>query len=127
MNNFNNRVAIAVTNVTGNMWFFWAALMFCLLLTILYPPSMNTLLLNISNDLQLLLLAANAVVGGKQILMLQRLLNEIKVDEETEIKEEEETQIELTKLIAIEEAEMKQLANEADIKESLDNIEEKLS
>ena len=41
---------------------------------------MSELLLNVENDLQLLLLAANAVVGGKQLAALMMLIKHIKKD-----------------------------------------------
>lgn len=71
---FNEKVAAYVTTVTGNMWFFWAALGFIIFLRVTNPPTMDVLLLNVENDLQLLLLAANAVVGAKQLSMLVKLL-----------------------------------------------------
>ena len=77
---FNDKVAILVTNITGNMWFFWSALVFILALRISNPPKMSELLLNVENDLQLLLLAANAVVGGKQLSALMTLIKHIKKD-----------------------------------------------
>jgi hypothetical protein len=76
----NDKIATFVTTVTGNMWFFWAALLFILGLRITNPPKMADLLLNIENDLQLLLLAASAVVGGKQLSALMTLLKHIKKD-----------------------------------------------
>jgi len=76
----NDKVANFVTTITGNMWFFWAALLFILVLRISNPPKMSDLLLNIENDLQLLLLAANAVVGGKQLTALMGLIKHIKQD-----------------------------------------------
>jgi len=63
------------------MWFFWAALAFILILRLLHPPSINELLLDIENDLQLLLLAANAVVGAKQLNMLMQILKNIEQEE----------------------------------------------
>jgi hypothetical protein len=78
---FNERVAQAVSQATGNMWFFWGALLFILLLRITHPPKMRELLLNVENDLQLLLLAANAVVGAKQLSVLLRLLKHIEAEE----------------------------------------------
>jgi len=77
---FNDRVATMVTNVTGNMWFFWASLLFILLLRVTNPPNISDLLLNVENDLQLLLLAANAVVGGKQLAAITSLIKHIKKD-----------------------------------------------
>lgn len=77
---FNDKVAILVTTITGNMWFFWAALLFILVLRVSNPPKMSELLLNVENDLQLLLLAANAVVGGKQLAALMTLIKHIKKD-----------------------------------------------
>ena len=78
----NDKIAEFVTTVTGNMWFFWTSLAFILVLRISNPPSMNDLLLNLENDLQLLLLAANAVVGGKQLSALLTLLKHINKDVE---------------------------------------------
>ena len=80
---FNDQVAILVTNITGNMWFFWTALTFILCLRLTNPPTVSDLLLNIENDLQLLLLAANAVVAGKQLRTLTTLLKHIKKDVDT--------------------------------------------
>lgn len=77
---FNDQVANVVTMTTGNMFFFWASLLFILVLRIAVPPTADTFLLNLENDLQLLLLAANAVVGGKQLLMLTKMLNHIDRD-----------------------------------------------
>jgi len=77
---FNDTVAELVTKATGNMMFFWAALAFILVLRISNPPSMSDLLLNVENDLQLLLLACNAVVGGKQLAALLKLLKHIDKD-----------------------------------------------
>lgn len=80
----NNSVAQFVTKITGNMYFFWASLLFILILRVSNPPDLNSLLLNLENDLQLLLLAANAVVGGKQLLGVTKLLKHIdkEMDEE---------------------------------------------
>jgi len=78
----NDKIAEFVTMVTGNMWFFWTSLAFILILRISDPPSMKDLLLNIENDLQLLLLAANAVVGGKQLSALMALVKHINKDVE---------------------------------------------
>jgi hypothetical protein len=64
VNKFNERLALVISNATGNMWFFWAAFMFCLILRVMYPPKMSEFLLDIENDFQLLLLAVNAVVGA---------------------------------------------------------------
>lgn len=77
---YNDKIATFVTTITGNMWFFWAALSFILCLRVSNPPKMSDLLLNVENDLQLLLLAANAVVGGKQLTALMSLLKHIKKD-----------------------------------------------
>jgi hypothetical protein len=77
---FNDQVAILVTNVTGNMWFFWTSLLFILCLRIASPPNLSNFLLNVENDLQLLLLAANAVVSGKQLSALMHILKHIKKD-----------------------------------------------
>lgn len=77
---FNDQVANVVTMTTGNMFFFWASLLFILVLRVAVPPTADTFLLNLENDLQLLLLAANAVVGGKQLLMLTKMLNHIDRD-----------------------------------------------
>lgn len=81
-NNLNDKIAQTVSTATGNMWFFWASLVFILVLRILHPPSAGELLLNIENDLQLLLLAANAVVGAKQINILIKMLRHIEEEEE---------------------------------------------
>ncbi len=83
----NDRIAETVTKITGNMWFFWASLAFILILRISHPPTTNELLLNIENDLQLLLLAANAVVSGKQTAVLIKILKQIKQEEDTTVKE----------------------------------------
>ena len=83
----NDRIATLVTTLTGNMWFFWAALLFILILRISNPPQMSDLLLNVENDLQLLLLAANAVVGGKQLNALLTVMKHIKKDVEEIDKE----------------------------------------
>ncbi|HEY3396950.1 MAG TPA: hypothetical protein VGM19_04750 [Armatimonadota bacterium] len=64
LNDFNTKLAVIIANATGNMFFFWAALLFCVILRALYPPKLPELLLNLENDLQLLLLAVNAVVGA---------------------------------------------------------------
>lgn len=61
----NQRIAVILTAATGSMSFFWIALIFILILRILYPPPLSSLLLDIENDLQLLLLATNAVVSAK--------------------------------------------------------------
>ena len=86
INRFNDRVAGFVNDATGNMWFFWFSLCFIIFLRVTHPPTMDTLLLNIENDLQLLLLAANAVVGAKQLDLLMKVLKRIDKREE-EIKE----------------------------------------
>jgi len=83
---FNDQVAILVTNVTGNMWFFWASLIFIICLRVASPPNLSNFLLNVENDLQLLLLAANAVVSGKQLATLRALLKHIKKDIEETIE-----------------------------------------
>lgn len=82
VNNLNDKIAETVSTATGNMWFFWASLIFILALRILHPPTMSELLLNIENDLQLLLLAANAVVGAKQVNILMKMLRHIEEEEE---------------------------------------------
>lgn len=74
---FNQRVATIVTNGTGNMWFFWFSLTFILVLRISQPPTTSQFLLDIENDLQLLLLAANAVVSNRQNKILKRILGHI--------------------------------------------------
>lgn len=71
---FNEKVAQIVNDATGNMWFFWAALIFIVVLRILQPPRLSEFLLDTENDLQLLVLAANAVVLGKQYRATMRLL-----------------------------------------------------
>ena len=83
----NEKIATAIANATGNMWFFWVALAFVLALRISHPPKMSDLLLNLENDLQLLLLAVNAVVGGKQLTMLMSILCRLETDERN-IKDE---------------------------------------
>lgn len=87
INRFNGQIAQIVSAATGNMWFFWSSLVFIIILRMLHPPTMSELLLNIENDLQLLLLAANAVVGAKQIGLLMRMLRHI--EEEGELIEKE--------------------------------------
>lgn len=84
LQHINNSVAQFVTQITGNMYFFWASLAFILILRVSNPPDVSSLLLNLENDLQLLLLAANAVVGGKQLLGISKLLKHIdkEIDEE---------------------------------------------
>ena len=76
-NNFNQKVATIVTNATGNMWFFWLSLAFIVVLRISTPPTTSQFLLDIENDLQLLLLAANAVVANKQTKALRKSLNHL--------------------------------------------------
>ena len=83
----NDKIAKFVTDVTGNMWFFWCSLLFILILRVSNPPKLADLLLNIENDLQLLLLAANAVVSGKQLAALMTLLKHI--DKDIQIIEKE--------------------------------------
>lgn len=83
---FNDRVARFVNDITGNMGFFWLSLVFIIIIRVTHPPTMDTLLLNLENDLQLLLLAANAVVGAKQLNLLMRVLKRIDQKEE-QIKE----------------------------------------
>lgn len=78
----NEKIAEIVSAATGNMWFFWASLIFIIILRVTHPPAMSELLLNIENDLQLLLLATNAVVGAKQINLLVRMLKHIEEEEE---------------------------------------------
>ena len=90
---FNDKVADWWVNATGNMKFFWLALGFILALRIGYMPNIRELLLDIENDLQLLLLAAAAVVSKRQ-----QDHNQKQVDHNTEL---------LEKIEAIEE----QLAN----------------
>jgi len=82
INIINEKIAEAVNDFTGNMWFFWGSLIFILILRLTHPPTVNELLLNIENDLQLLLLAANAVVGAKQINLLVKMLKHIEEEEE---------------------------------------------
>jgi len=74
---FNEKVAQIVNDATGNMWFFWAALIFIVVLRVLEPPRLSEFLLDIENDLQLLVLAANAVVLGKQYRATMRLLEHV--------------------------------------------------
>ena len=88
---FNNLTAQFVSNVTGNMWFFWASLIFILVLRITHPPTIAELLLDIENDLQLLLLAANAVVGAKQVGLLTRLVRHTERMEQIVIQVKEPT------------------------------------
>ena len=113
---FNERIAVIIANATGSMLFFWAALAFCIALRALYPPKMSDLLLNLENDLQLLLLAVNAVVGANlyanqmrqlanqgQVLanqdaMLAQIENLLNAVEEREERIAEETEQELKAL-----------------------------
>ena len=74
---FNQKVATLVSNATGNMWFFWFSLAFILVLRVTRPPTASQFLLDIENDLQLLLLAANAVVANKQTQALKKILAHI--------------------------------------------------
>lgn len=74
---FNQKVATIVTNGTGNMWFFWCSLAFILILRITQPPTASQFLLDIENDLQLLLLATNAVVANRQTKALKKILHHI--------------------------------------------------
>ena len=76
-NSFNQRVATIVTNATGNMWFFWLSLAFIIVLRITRPPTASQFLLDIENDLQLLLLATNAVVANKQTNALKKILTHL--------------------------------------------------
>ena len=89
VNKFNDRVAATVTAATGNMWFFWLALAFIIILRVSQPPTTSQLLLDIENDLQLLLLAANAVISAKQSNALKRILHHIGAEAETIEKIEE--------------------------------------
>jgi hypothetical protein len=84
---FNERIAEIINDIVGNMWFFWTSLAFVLILRLSHPPKINELLLDIENDLQLLLLAVNAVVGAKQINMLVRIIKHVE-KEEKRIEEE---------------------------------------
>ena len=95
MTKINEKVAQLVSNATGNMWFFWGSLLFILVLRFSHPPKVSDLLLNIENDLQLLLLAANAVVGAKQISLLIRLLTHIEREEKRIEQQEEKIAAEL--------------------------------
>lgn len=87
MKNFNQKIAEFVTNVTGNMWFFWAALFFVLYLRITMPPTATDFLLDVENDLQLLLLATAAVVSGKQQKHNDEMLMKIEDLEQTIAKQ----------------------------------------
>jgi hypothetical protein len=75
---FNDRVAELVTAGTSNMYFFWVALLFVIVLRILYPFKPQDALLNVENDLQLLLLATSAVVQGKQSRTMEKMLEHIR-------------------------------------------------
>lgn len=79
---FNDYIAQIVVAVTGNMFFFWFSFTFILTLRLIKPPSLSELLLDIENDLQLLLLAASAVVGAKQTTLLIKVLQGIKQEED---------------------------------------------
>lgn len=79
LDRFNMRVAEFVTRLTSNIWFFWAALAFIVLLRVTYPPKPQELLLNVENDLQLLLLSTTAVVQGVQDARQKRLLHDMHV------------------------------------------------
>ncbi|HEV2412824.1 MAG TPA: hypothetical protein VGS28_03390 [Candidatus Saccharimonadales bacterium] len=74
---FNQKIASIVTNATGNMWFFWLSLAFILVLRVTQPPTASQFLLDVENDLQLLLLAANAVVSNRQTAALRKILGHI--------------------------------------------------
>jgi hypothetical protein len=89
---FNEKVASWVSSFTGNMKFFWASLAFILVLRVSHPPSKGEFLLNLENDFQFLLLAANAVVNAKQLRLLLEVLGEIK--RKTENLEEKTREIE---------------------------------
>ncbi|AFK87694.1 hypothetical protein Tsac_2841 [Thermoanaerobacterium phage THSA-485A] len=84
---FNDKIAQIINDATGNMYFFWASLLFVLVLRLSHPPSINELLLDIENDLQLLLLAVNAVMGAKQMAALTRIIKHIEKEEEKIEKE----------------------------------------
>jgi hypothetical protein len=79
---FNEKVAQVVNDATGNMWFFWASLGFILFLRLSHPPAAREFLLDVENDLQLLLLAANAVVAQKQLGLVVQILDQIKSKED---------------------------------------------
>lgn len=82
-------VANWVTRVTGSMFFFALALLFIVVMRVLEPPPVSQLLLDIENDLQLLLLAANAVVSGTLFAMILSLLKHISQMETNQIDEME--------------------------------------
>lgn len=82
-------VAKWVTRVTGSMFFFALALAFILVMRLLEPPPMSQLLLDVENDMQLLLLAANAVVSGGLFAMILTLLHHISQMEKNQVDEME--------------------------------------
>ena len=93
---FNQKVATIVSNATGNMWFFWLSLAFIVVLRVTTPPTASQLLLDIENDLQLLLLAANAVVANKQTKALKKILTHLdnQADRIESIDKDEESLLE---------------------------------
>jgi hypothetical protein len=75
-NKFNDVSAELITAIICNMWFFWFSLIVILVIRLSHTylaPQLN----DIESDIQLLLLAANAVVGGKQLTVLIRLLKHL--------------------------------------------------
>lgn len=95
--NFNEKVAEIINNATGNMYFFWASLAFVLILRLSHPPTINELLLDIENDLQLLLLAVNAVMGAKQMEMLVKLIKHVEKQEKKILEEVQDEEQEVVK------------------------------
>jgi hypothetical protein len=84
---FNDKIAKVINDATGNMYFFWASLLFVLALRLSHPPNINELLLDVENDLQLLLLAVNAVMSAKQMAALTRIIKHVEKEEERIEKE----------------------------------------
>jgi len=80
---FNDRVAVRVSDFVGNMRFFWGSLLFIIVLRAMHPPTANTFLLNLENDLQFLLLATNAVVNARQSQLLLQLIHDIRTKADT--------------------------------------------
>jgi hypothetical protein len=79
---FNNKTALVICTITGSMLFFWPVFLIIVFIRSLGSPEANGQLTAVENDLQVLLIAANAVVGAMQLGLTMKLLKRILADDD---------------------------------------------
>ena len=77
LNRFNNKTALLIASVVGNMLFFWIMLLVILPVRLLGSDRANELLTGVDNDIQVLLIAVNCILNALQLKYLTGILTRI--------------------------------------------------